>query len=144
MPKYLAPLDDLTHVEFLEQSIGHIPETVFCRYNPGGVFTLGEGKDDPTHPSGNQNLLKFPADTSANDGDVVGFLLRTVGYPNAAREVDIAPGGVFTLGEGKDGLQVMDTPGEAKYGMTRPQIAEAIWSQRASSFPATVMWWYEP
>lgn len=62
-------LDDLTHVEFLEQAIGHIPETVFCRYNPGGVFTLGEGKD---------------------------------------------------------GLQVMDSPGEAKYGMTRPQIAEAF------------------
>ena len=62
-------LDDLTHVEFLEQSIGHIPETIFCRYNPGGVFTLGEGKD---------------------------------------------------------GHQVMDTPGDAKYGMTRPQIAEAF------------------
>ncbi len=62
-------LDDLTHVEFLEESIGHIPETIFCRYNPGGVFTLGEGKD---------------------------------------------------------GLQVMDTPGEAKYGMTRPQLAEAF------------------
>ena len=62
-------LDDLTHVEFLEQSIGRIPETVFCRYNPGGVFTLGAGKD---------------------------------------------------------GLQVMDTPGDAKYGMTRPQIAEAF------------------
>ena len=62
-------LDDLTHVDFLEKSIGHIPETVFCRYNPGGVFTLGEGKD---------------------------------------------------------GIQVMDTPGEAKYGMTRPQIAQAF------------------
>ncbi len=62
-------LDDLTHVEFLEQSIGHIPETVFCRYNPGGVFTLGAGKD---------------------------------------------------------GRQVMDNPGEAKYGMTRPQIAQAF------------------
>ncbi|MDE7009799.1 MAG: diaminopimelate decarboxylase [Oscillospiraceae bacterium] len=62
-------LDDLTHVEFLEESVGHIPETVFCRYNPGGVFTLGEGKD---------------------------------------------------------GRQVMDTPGEAKYGMTRPQIAQAF------------------
>ena len=58
-------LDDLTHVEFLEQSIGRIPETVFCRYNPGGVFTLGAGK-------------------------------------------------------------VMDTPGDAKYGMTRPQIAQAF------------------
>ena len=62
-------LDDLTHVEFLEQSIGRIPETVFCRYNPGGVFTLGAGKD---------------------------------------------------------GHQVMDTPGDAKYGMTRPQIAQAF------------------
>ncbi len=67
-------LDDLTHVAFLEQSIGHIPETVFCRYNPGGVFTLGEGKD---------------------------------------------------------GLQVMDTPGDAKYGMTRPQIAQAFRALRA-------------
>ena len=62
-------LDDLTHVEFLEESIGHIPETIFCRYNPGGVFTLGAGKD---------------------------------------------------------GHQVMDNPGDAKYGMTRPQIAQAF------------------
>ena len=62
-------LDDLTHVEFLEQSIGQIPETVFCRYNPGGVFTLGESEE---------------------------------------------------------GFQVMDTPSDAKYGMTRPQIAQAF------------------
>ena len=62
-------LDDLTHVDFLRQSIGCVPETVFCRYNPGGVFTLGAGKD---------------------------------------------------------GHQVMDTPGDAKYGMTRPQIAQAF------------------
>ena len=62
-------LDDLTHVEFLEQSIGHIPETIFCRYNPGGVFSLGAGKD---------------------------------------------------------GHQVMDNPGDAKYGMTRTQIAQAF------------------
>ena len=67
-------LDDLTHVDFLEQSIGHIPETVFCRYNPGGVFTLGESKE---------------------------------------------------------GFQVMDTPGDAKYGMTRPQIAQAFRELRA-------------
>ena len=67
-------LDDLTHVEFLEQSIDHIPETVFCRYNPGGVFTLGESKD---------------------------------------------------------GFQVMDNPGDAKYGMTRPQIAEAFKTLKA-------------
>ena len=33
-------LDDLTHVEFLKQVAG-IPETVCCRYNPGGVFSMG-------------------------------------------------------------------------------------------------------
>lgn len=33
-------LDDYTHVEFLEKTAG-IPETICCRYNPGGVFSLG-------------------------------------------------------------------------------------------------------
>ena len=61
-------LDDLTLVDFLKESIGHIPEKVCCRYNPGGVFTLGETRE---------------------------------------------------------GFQVMDNPGNAKYGMTRSQIAEA-------------------
>lgn len=61
-------LDDITHVEFLEQTIGHIPEKICCRYNPGGVFTLGETRE---------------------------------------------------------GFQVMDNPGDAKYGMTRAQIAQA-------------------
>ncbi len=28
-------LDDFTHIEFLENAIGHIPETISCRYNPG-------------------------------------------------------------------------------------------------------------
>ena len=63
-------LDDLTHVDYLEQAIGRIPEKISCRYNPGGVFTLGE----ETH----------------------------------------------------EGFQVMDNPGDAKYGMTRPQMAEAF------------------
>ena len=63
-------LDDLTHVDFLEESLGgRVPETVLCRYNPGGVFTLGESKE---------------------------------------------------------GFQVMDNPGDAKYGMTRAQLAEAF------------------
>ena len=40
-------LDDYTHVEFLERVAG-IPETVCCRYNPGGVFSLGNGiMDNP-------------------------------------------------------------------------------------------------
>ena len=62
-------LDDLTHVEFLYNTLGRVPETVCCRFNPGGVFTLGESKE---------------------------------------------------------GFQVMDNPGEAKYGMTRPQLVQAF------------------
>ncbi len=33
-------LDDLTHVDFLEKAIGHIPETISCRFNPGGIFKI--------------------------------------------------------------------------------------------------------
>ena len=41
-------LDDFTHVQFLEDTIGHIPETISCRYNPGGVFELSNGiMDNP-------------------------------------------------------------------------------------------------
>ena len=36
----LINLDDLTMVDFLEE-VAQVPETVFCRYNPGGVFELG-------------------------------------------------------------------------------------------------------
>ena len=62
-------LDDLTLVDYLAQSIGTVPETVCCRYNPGGVFTLAQTRE---------------------------------------------------------GFQVMDNPGDAKYGMTRPQIAQSF------------------
>lgn len=57
-------LDDITHIEFLEKAIGHIPETISCRYNPGGIFKI------------------------SND--------------------------------------IMDNPGDAKYGMTTEQIFEAF------------------
>lgn len=33
-------LDDITHIEFLEDAIGKIPETISCRYNPGGLFKI--------------------------------------------------------------------------------------------------------
>ena len=33
-------LDDITHIECLEQTLGYIPETISCRYNPGGVFKV--------------------------------------------------------------------------------------------------------
>ena len=32
-------LDDITHIDFLEKCAG-LPETLCCRYNPGGVFTI--------------------------------------------------------------------------------------------------------
>ncbi len=36
------------------------------------------------------------------------------------------PGGIFTLAQTREGFQVMDNPGDAKYGMTRAQIAQAF------------------
>ena len=33
-------LDDFTHIDFLEKTIGKLPETISCRYNPGGVFKI--------------------------------------------------------------------------------------------------------
>lgn len=62
-------LDDITHIPFLKETIGYIPKTISCRFNPGGVFTLGESKE---------------------------------------------------------GFQVMDNPGDSKYGMTREQLFEAF------------------
>ena len=56
-------LDDFTHIDFLAENVG-IPETICCRYNPGGVFELG--------------------------------------------------------------TDIMDNPGDAKYGMTTEQIFEAF------------------
>ncbi|MBR1780956.1 MAG: diaminopimelate decarboxylase [Oscillospiraceae bacterium] len=67
-------LDDITHIDFLEQTIGYIPETICCRYNPGGVYQLGESNE---------------------------------------------------------GFQVMDNPGDAKYGMTRAQLFEAFRTLKA-------------
>ena len=57
-------LDDITHIPFVEQAAGHIPETISCRFNPGGLFKI------------------------SND--------------------------------------IMDNPGDAKYGMTEEQIFEAF------------------
>ena len=56
-------LDDITHIDYLEKTIGHIPEKVCCRYNPGGNFEISN--------------------------------------------------------------TIMDTPGDSKYGMTKPQMFQA-------------------
>ncbi len=40
-------LDDYTMIDFLEKECG-IPQTVFCRYNPGGVYEVSNGiMDNP-------------------------------------------------------------------------------------------------
>ena len=41
-------LDDITHIEFLENIVGTLPETMSCRYNPGGVFKISNSiMDNP-------------------------------------------------------------------------------------------------
>lgn len=41
-------LDDFTHIEFVEKVLGKLPETMSCRYNPGGVFQMSNGiMDNP-------------------------------------------------------------------------------------------------
>ena len=60
----LINLDDITHIDYLENVVEHLPETLSLRYNPGGVYTLSNG--------------------------------------------------------------IMDNPGDAKYGMTKEQLFEAL------------------
>lgn len=57
-------LDDITHIQCVEEVLGKLPDTMSCRYNPGGLFKI------------------------SND--------------------------------------IMDNPGEAKYGMTTEQLFEAF------------------
>ncbi len=41
-------LDDITHIDFLENILGKLPETMSCRYNPGGIFQMSNGiMDNP-------------------------------------------------------------------------------------------------
>ena len=41
-------LDDITHIDFLEKILEKLPETMSCRYNPGGVFQMSNGiMDNP-------------------------------------------------------------------------------------------------
>ncbi|MDY4970276.1 MAG: diaminopimelate decarboxylase [Lachnospiraceae bacterium] len=41
-------LDDFTMIDYLEETTGSIPETICCRFNPGGVFQMSNGiMDNP-------------------------------------------------------------------------------------------------
>lgn len=57
----LINLDDLTMVDFLEQ-VAEVPETVFCRFNPGGVFELGndimDNPGDSKYGMGEQDMVE--------------------------------------------------------------------------------------
>lgn len=40
--------DDISHIDFFEEQVGPLPETVSCRYNPGGVYEISNGiMDNP-------------------------------------------------------------------------------------------------
>ena len=34
-------LDDISHIPFLKEAAGTLPDTIACRFNPGGIFALG-------------------------------------------------------------------------------------------------------
>ena len=41
-------LDDITHIEVLEKTLGKLPKKLSCRYNPGGVFKISNSiMDNP-------------------------------------------------------------------------------------------------
>ena len=56
---------------------------------------------------------------------MVGFLERVAGVPETVF-CRYNPGGTFSLGESEEGFQVMDKPGDAKYGMTEEQMVESF------------------
>ena len=41
-------LDDITHIEILEKTLGKLPKKLSCRYNPGGLFKISNSiMDNP-------------------------------------------------------------------------------------------------
>lgn len=78
----------------------------------GGTINL----DDITHVDFVYNALK---DVKMADPAASGKMPRKM-------SCRFNPGGVFSLGSSEEGFQVMDTPGDSKYGMTEEQIIEAF------------------
>lgn len=44
-------LDDYTHIDFLEKTIGYIPETISCRFNRADLQISNDIMDNPATPS---------------------------------------------------------------------------------------------
>lgn len=60
-----------------------------------------------------------------DDINFVPFIKRVCGVPKTVC-CRYNPGGVFTLSKSEDSVQVMDNPGEAKYGMSEEQMEKAF------------------
>ena len=89
-------LDDITHIDFLEKAIGHIPETISCRYNPGGLFKIsndimdnpGDAKYGFTKDQmidGYQKLMKLGAKNFGIHAFLASNTLSNDYYPALAR-----------------------------------------------------------
>ena len=69
---------------------------------------------------------RLGATINLDDISHIPFLQECIGTLPKKMSIRYNPGGVFTLGKTRDGFQVMDQPGEAKFGMTKAQIFEAL------------------
>ena len=69
---------------------------------------------------------KLGATINLDDISHIEFLKKTIGSIPKKISCRYNPGGTFTLGESEEGFQVMDNPGQAKYGMTREQMTRAF------------------
>ncbi len=72
-----------------------------------------------------QKAYDMGAYINLDDYNFVPFLKRVCGVPKTVC-CRYNPGGIFSLAASKDGVQVMDNPGEAKYGMSEEQMAKAF------------------
>ena len=65
------------------------------------------------------------ANINLDDYTFVDFIKKVCGVPKTIC-CRYNPGGVFQLSDSEDGVQVMDTPGDSKYGMTEEQMEKAF------------------
>ncbi len=65
------------------------------------------------------------ANINLDDYTHVEFIKKICGVPKTIC-CRYNPGGVFKMSDSKEGIQVMDTPGDSKYGMTEEQMEKAF------------------
>jgi len=73
-----------------------------------------------------QLAAQFGATINLDDFTHIAFLKETLGDIPSKISCRFNPGGTFQLGASEEGFQVMDTPGESKYGFTRDQLFEGF------------------